>query len=192
MLIKGVSGRAIEELEGKLKVSSSEIHRLHEEAAQGDAFVISTVTQAPTLTGTAVREVLLVIRNDSQILDLVIDRIAVSASAAMAFILRRNPTLGVLGASIAGAARNMNFASEKPADVFVAVWDEVAGGITNVTLGLDIATIFSGVGQVTEDMKGALVLPPGRILTVDKGATAGEVSVSAYCSMRPSGLFLPQ
>lgn len=192
MLIKGADGQVIEGLEGKLKVSASGHSRFHEEAANGDAYVISTVTQAPTLTGTAARESLLVIRNDEKLHDLVIDKISVSTSAAMAFILRRNPTLGALGAQIAGFARHLNFASEKPVTgMFVSVWDETAGGITNITSGVDIATIFAGVGTQTEDLKGGLILPPGRILVVDKGATAGEVSVSVYASLRPSGLFLP-
>lgn len=191
MLIKGADGQVIEGLEGKLKVISSGYSRLHEEAANGDAYVISTVTQAPTLTGTAAREPLLVIRNDGATVDLVIDKIAVSASAAMAFILQREAVLGELGAQIAGAGSNLNFGSGKLAPVFVSVWDETAGGITNITGGVDIATIFSGVGSQSEDMKGALILPPGRVLVVDKGATAGEVSVTIYASLRPSGLLLP-
>lgn len=191
MLIKGADGQVIQGLEGKLKVISSGYSRLHEEAANGDAYVISTVTQAPTLTGTAAREPLLVIRNDGATVDLVIDKIAVSASAAMAFILRIEAVLGALGAQIAGAGRNLNFGSGKLAPVFVSVWDETAGGITNITGGVDIATIFSGVGSQSEDMKGALILPPGRVLVVDKGATAGEVSVTIYASLRPSGLLLP-
>lgn len=191
MLIKGADGQVIQGLEGKLKVISSGYSRLHEEAANGDAYVISTVTQAPTLTGTAAREPLLVIRNDGATVDLVIDKIAVSASAAMAFILRGEAVLGALGAQIAGAGRNLNFGSGKLAPVFVSVWDETAGGITNITGGVDIATIFSGVGSQSEDMKGALILPPGRVLVVDKGATAGEVSVTIYASLRPSGLLLP-
>lgn len=191
MLIKGADGQVIEGLEGKLKTISSGIHRLHEEGANGDAYVISTSVQAPTLTGTAARESLIVVRNDSKTHDLVIDRVSVSASAAMAFLLRRNPVLGALGAQIPGFARHLNFAVEKATDLFVSVWDETAGGITNITVGTDIATIFAPVGQHTEDMKGALILPPGRILVVDKGATAGEVSVSLYASVRPAGLFLP-
>ncbi|MGD9631363.1 MAG: hypothetical protein AB7V18_19160 [Pyrinomonadaceae bacterium] len=192
MLLKGVDGRAIQGLEGKLKVLASGIHRLHEEGTLGDAVVISTVSVAPTLTGTAAREPLLVIRNDSNLMDLVVDRISVSASAAMAFILRRNPVLGALGAQVAGFARNLNYANEKSlSDVFVSVWDETAGGITNITGGQDIATIFSGVGGNVEDTKGALILSPGRVLVVDKAAVAGEVSVNVYASLRPAGLFLP-
>lgn len=190
MLIKGADGRVIEGLEGKLKVLSSTHSRIHEEALEGDAYVISTVTQAPSLTGTAAREPLLVIRNDSQ-KDLVFDRITFGSAAAMPFILRRNAVLGALGAQIAGAAQHLNFATEKAVDVFVSVWDETAGGITNITGGVDIATVFCGVGQTEEDFKGALILPPGRVLVVDKGAIAGEVSVTAYASLRPSGLLLP-
>lgn len=192
MLLKGTDGRAIQGLEGKLKVLSSEIHRLHEEAALGDAVVISTVSVAPTLTGTAAREALLVIRNDSQTHDLVVDRISVSTDTAMPFILRRNPALGALGAQADGFARNLNYANEKSlSDVFVSVWDETAGGITNITGGQDIATIFSAAGGNVEDMKGALILSPGRVLVVDKGAVAGEVSVNVYASLRLAGLFLP-
>lgn len=191
MIVKDASGRVIEGLEGKLKVLSSVVDRVHEEALLGDAYAISTVAQAPSLTGTAAREPLLVIRNDSQTHDLVFDKITVGSSAAMPFILRRNAVLGALGAQIAGAARHLNFATEKAVDVFVSVWDETAGGITNITGGVDIATIFCGIGQVTDELKGALILPPGRVLVVDKGATAGEVSVTAYASLRPSGLLLP-
>lgn len=191
MLIKGADGRAVEQLEGKLKVLASTFSRLHEESLLGNLFVASTVAQAPSLTGTAARESLLVLVNNVNNMDLVIDQIHVGSAASCPFILRRNCILGALGAQVAGVAGSLNFGINNVPNVLIAVWNEVAGGITGITGGVDIHSILNGVAEHNEFSEGGLIIPTGRNIVIDKGAIATEVSVNITFSMQPAGLLTP-
>lgn len=184
--LHGASGVAVE-VDGRNRLQTH-AESLEEAGAivrtTGRSFIFSSATfAAPVATVTTAATLLLLIRNDSTELSLVIDAsFASSNTAGTRLLMQVNGSLGVLANNETIAPRSLNLSSGLLSNSFSTAyrWDGIGAGITGYTAGAFLDSRILGAGASVLPFDGTIVLGKNNILALYAAAptTTSSVAVS--------------
>lgn len=185
---KGSGRRAEVDEQNRLVVTAineTQEHRTSQDLSE--AFHIATAESIDTLTLAAAFDgVVQLLQNSNPDKKLIIERVVLSADAVGLILrLRRNPILGSLANNTPILGTNLNFGSQKTANIISHNWDEVAGGITGVSGGNLIKTFILNAGITTLRTDGVFILEQNDVFGIEvnnptAGAIEFEVGIRFY------------
>ena len=152
-------------------------------AKAGKLYVLTTVSDHPSLATTATGGVLALITNDdSSKKSLVIDSILASCSAtALSVTVETNYTIttpGQVEAGVSIVSTNTAYPMGSSANATGYVWDESNHGITNVTAGTAIISTVLAAGPSELVSSGRIIVAPGGSIGISQIPISGTPEVS--------------
>lgn len=143
-------------------------------ANKGWAFSNYRVAETITVTGTG--GYMFILSNTSTSTVIVEDVTVSTNTAGTAYHSWVGAAKGTLGNSTSISASPLNAAATGlVAPVTVDVWSEASDGITGITGGSPVTSAILGVGTVTVDSGGGVVIPPG-------GTFVGKLKGGSECT----------
>ena len=150
------------------------------------AYFANTTDTADTLTfadGSA--GPVLYLRNDSSTLDIVVQKVVASASAAGGILtFKRNMVLGTIGSNNTHVPINSNFGSQNTSDATCYNWNENGTtGMSGLTNGTKWKTFITRAGPEFFPVDGTIILEKNSSIVIDYSNNTGG-SIEFECGIR--------